>query len=197
MVAEKEKNKMNSNNSIVPGSLSAIATQSGNSIAETFIGADVVILVDTSGSMEARDSRGGLSRYDVACQELAQLQANLPGKIAVVSFANFPMFCPGGRPVNLGGSTALDKALEFTKIADVPGMRFIIISDGEPDSQERAMRQAVKYTNRIDTIFVGPEDRPAGRDFLNRLAAASGGQGITMDRAKELAAGVQYLLAAG
>ena len=75
-------------NSIVAGSLGAVAAQNGKSIAESFVSADAVIIVDTSGSMSQTDSRGGKSRYDVACQELKNLQASLPGKLALLSFSD-------------------------------------------------------------------------------------------------------------
>lgn len=45
--------------------------------------------------------------------------------------------------------------------------------------------------------YVGPEEYPAGRDFLQRLAAATGGQTVTADRAKELKAGIERLYLPG
>ena len=74
---------MSNNNAIIPGSLNAVAQQNGQSIAESFINADCIIICDTSGSMSACDSRGNRSRYDVACEELKNLQASLPGKLAL------------------------------------------------------------------------------------------------------------------
>lgn len=56
---------------VVKGSLSDVAKATGASLAETFLSADVIVLVDTSSSMEAHDAPGGLSRYDAACKELA------------------------------------------------------------------------------------------------------------------------------
>jgi hypothetical protein len=144
--------------------------------------------------MSSSDSRNGQSRYEVACFELAQLQNSLPGKIAVLAFSSEVVFNPSGQPQYMGGGTALDKALKFAKIADVPGMRFIVISDGEPDSQQDALAVAKTYKNQLDVIYVGPEDYPAGREFLTRLAQASGGQAITADRAKELAKSIEKLL---
>ncbi len=181
------------NTQLVPGSLSAIAQQSNQSIAETFVNADVVIIVDTSGSMCACDSRGNRSRYDVACEELKNLQSSLPGKLALLSFSDDVIFCPSGVPFNYEGGTDLAKALKFAKVADVIGMRFIVISDGEPHDEEGALKAARTYKNKIDTIFVGPEGG-SGQDFLRRLAAASGGQGVTADRVKELASNVERLL---
>lgn len=185
------------NQAIIQGSIGAIARTNNQSIAETFINADCIVIVDTSGSMGAHDSRDLQSRYDVACQELAQLQNHLPGKIAVLSFSSEVMFCPSGQPVFLCGDTALDKALKFAKVADVPGMRFILISDGVPNDGAAALAVAKTYKNHIDVIYVGPEDSPTGRDFLARLALASGGKTITADRAKELAASVEKLLLLG
>ncbi|MEZ0396813.1 MAG: vWA domain-containing protein [Anaerolineales bacterium] len=182
---------------IVPGSLSAIAKQENKSIAETFVNADLIIIVDTSGSMASQDSRGGKSRYDVACEELAYLQANHPGKIAVLAFSNDVQFCPAGMPTYFGCGTDMAKALQFAKIADVPGMQFILISDGEPDDPIATLEVAATYKNKISTIYVGPETHPHGRDFLNRLAAATGGHTITADRARELKAKIETLYLPG
>lgn len=185
------------NTQIVPGSIGALASQGNKSIAETFVSADVIVIVDVSGSMEDRDSRGGLSRYEVACQELMQLQKNLPGKIAVIGFSSDTEFCPGGIPRMQGGGTDMAKALQFVKIADLPGMRFVLISDGEPNDPEKTLSIARAFRNHIDVIFVGPEERPAGRSFLNKLAAATGGQTLTADRAQKLAENVTQLLSSG
>lgn len=179
---------------IVPGSMGAMAQQSGKTIAETFVNASCVILVDTSGSMEQKDSRGGQSRYQVACDELAALQQSMPGKIAVVSFSDEVMFCPAGVPFNLSGGTNMVKALYFAKMADVPGMQFILISDGSPDKPEETLEAARTFKNKINVIYVGPENSPTGRDFLNRLAALTGGQAVTADRAQALQSAATTLL---
>lgn len=179
---------------IVPGSMGALAQQTGKSIAETFVNATCIIVVDTSGSMDQHDSRGGKTRYQVACEELAALQQNMPGKIAVISFSDEVMFCPAGVPQLLGGGTDMTKALYFVKVADVPGMQFILISDGSPDRPEQVLEVARTFKNKINVIYVGPENSPTGRDFLNRLAALTGGQAVTADRARELQSAVSTLL---
>ena len=86
------------------------------------------------------------------------------------------------------------RALSFAQIADaVPGMRFVVISDGEPDSKSKALNIARQYQNRIDVIFVGDEtDRDAIR-FMNQLATASGGKQITAD-STQIAEKIQFLL---
>lgn len=182
--------------SIVTGSMADIAARQNQSLAQTFVNAECVVIVDTSGSMATQDSRGGKSRYTIACEELAALQGAKPGRIAVLSFSNQTMFCPDGKPFNQDGGTNLTGALEFAKVADVPGIQFIVISDGEPDNKQTALKVAKEYKNKIDVIFVGPEHSPAGRIFLQELAAASGGSLVTADRAKALAESAMRLLEA-
>lgn len=183
-----------SSSAIVLGSLSDVASRGDMTIAESFINADAVILVDCSASMDARDSRGGRKRFDVALEELATLQAHMPGKIAVIAFSSSVQFVPGGQPPFLCASTDLAAALQFAKVADVPGMRFVVISDGEPDDAQGALAIAATYQNRIDTVYVGPEAYPSGRRFLEQLATAKGGQSLTADRAQELAAKTEQIL---
>lgn len=186
------------NNQIVVGSLGAIARQNNKSLAESFMQCDLIIMVDCSGSMASTDSRGGKSREVVAAEELKNLQNSLPGKIAVIGFASGARFCPSGIPSAEGGMTNMADALKFVKIADaIPDMKFFLISDGQPDNEGETLKVAKTFKNHISTIYVGPEDSPSGRDFLQKLAAATGGQTITADRAKELAASVQTLLLKG
>lgn len=182
---------------IVKGSIRDVAVSTGKSIAEIFSSAEIVTIVDVSGSMLTQDSRGGKTRYAVACEELAAIQRARPGKVAVIAFSDRAEFCPGGVPILIGNSTNLSAALRFAKLADLPGISIIVISDGEPDNREAAIAIARTYMNKISTIYVGPEDRPAGRDFLSKLASATGGQTLTADRAKELAASIETLLLKG
>lgn len=180
---------MHHSTALVPGSLQAIAKQHNQSIAETFLGADAIILVDVSGSMSG-------SPFDQACGELHKLQADLPGKVAVIGFSDAPEFAPSGRPRFSSGGTDLARALAFVHVADGCDVRFIVISDGYPNDPEAALREARKFESRIDCVFIGPEG-DSGAEFLRKLAAASGGQysknqvGEVAERAKQL------LLAAG
>lgn len=182
---------------LVVGSIADIAMKTNKSIAETFANANVIVIVDTSGSMDTCDSRGGKSRYHVAKEELKIIQETNPGKIAVISFSHDVQFCPTGVPIFFGEGTCLDKALKFAKIADLPGNKFILISDGEPNDQELALAAAKKYRQKIHVIYVGPEEEQYGRDFLAKLAAVTGGQSISADRAKDLGQGLQLFLTAG
>lgn len=181
---------------VISGSLSNIAERNRISIAEAFIDVDACIIVDVSSSMEAHDSRDGQSRWQVAGQELINLQRTMPGKLAVIAFSDRSEFVPSGilpEIGRLGNMTNLAGALKFAKVLDVEGIRFVIISDGLPDNSYRCFGIAATYKNRIDTIYVGPEGG-GGSNFLERLAGESGGQGVTADRAKMLAMAAQKLL---
>lgn len=170
---------------LVPGSLQAIAQRDGMSLAESFLSADAIILVDVSGSMSG-------TPYEQACAELRKLQGDLPGKVAVIAFSDRPEFAPSGTPRFISGGTDLARALGFVHVADGCGMRFIVISDGYPNDAEAALRQAKKFTSRIDTVFIGsPGD--SGADFLRQLAAASGGQ-YSKNTVTEVAERVEQLL---
>ncbi len=187
---------MNQSNALIRGSLSDVSRRGGMSLAESFVGVDVVILLDVSGSMVMEDSRDGRSRYDVALEELAQLQANMPGKLAVIGFSDHPEFAPSGQPFFQGGRTDLAKALQFARMADITGMRFIVVSDGQPDDERAALDVAATYQGRIDCVYVGPETDLHAQEFLNRLAQAHGGQKVTADRVQQLAATIETLLLA-
>ncbi len=184
------------NNAIVTGSIGSLAQRENQSLAESFLSADAIVLVDVSGSMDARDSRDGQSRYTVACQELAKLQERMPGKLAVVAFSDGPLFVPWGVPPFLGMGTDLVAALKFVKCADGT-VRFIVISDGYPDDPEKVLSIAGGFQSQIDCIFVGPEDDLRGQDFLKRLARAGSGEFVLDLNVNKLAEKVERLLLMG
>lgn len=183
---------MNKSNAIVTGSIADLATRNNQSIAETFLSCDCVILIDVSGSMNATDSTEQ-TRYERACASLADLQATLPGKIAVVRFSDVVKFEPSGVPFFEGGGTDLAAGLRFVKLADVPEMKFIVVSDGEPDDERTALNLAGTFTNSLDVIFIGDERSSRAIKFMNKLAQASGGKQITADSA-QISGSVQTLL---
>lgn len=180
---------------VVPGSLADQAKQSGGSLAETFLNCDLIVLIDTSGSMAAPDAPGGLQRYDAACRELATLQKSNPGKIGVIGFSSYPEFFPGGTPNFQAGGTDLAAALDYARLVD--GLcDLVVISDGEPDNQESALIGARRYkSSKISCVFVGPENGP-GAEFLRKLAAANRGQSVTAEKTKHLASQIERLLLA-
>lgn len=161
---------------IVPGSLSAIAQASGKSLAESFLSCDALLLLDESGSMTTADTPSGKTRRQAARDEVIRLQATLPGKIGLFVFSSTVVFCPTGVPLTLDAGTDLYRALEYLKPADGCGLKIIVISDGVPSQPDRCLALARTFENKIDTLFIGPEnDSEGGRTFLQKLADTTGG----------------------
>lgn len=185
-------------NQIITGSLASVARQTNRPISEAFLDATHLVLLDTSGSMDSADSRGGQRRIAVARSELSKLQAEFPGKIALVCFSSHAQEMHGGVPPEPMGSTDLAGALTHCQKYDGLGLHVVVVSDGQPDSAERALDVAKGYQSKISCVFVGPETDDAARLFLKRLALMSGGQYATADRVRELATALRpLLLAAG
>ena len=180
---------------VVPGSQLDAAKKSGLTLAQSFLSAELVILLDNSGSMGSADAPGNKTRQEYAGEQLLRIQGQNPGKVALICFANDVQYSPGGVVLNVGGNTALHKALEFAKVADDTGLKILVISDGEPDDKSAALSIAKTYTSKIDVLFCGPEnDQYGGRTFLQRLAQATGGQFFSSNKPAELEGAVNTLL---
>ena len=167
---------------ITKGSIADLMNNENVSLAESFMTCECIVLFDVSGSMNNMDGYSE-SRFERGIKELKSIQEEMPGKYAIIQFADRVDFMPGGVPaMGMSGSgTDLTSALKYAKIADdIPDMRFVIISDGEPNNESTALHVSAQYKNRIDTIFIGREsDWMSGKDFLQRLAQTSGGQSVT------------------
>lgn len=185
------------NKSIVIGSQQDIANKQGISLAESFLNAEIVVILDNSGSMGNTDTPQGISRVELAQQHLNTLQGKNPGKVALICFGSEVTYSPSGMIVPVGGSTDLANALQFAKIADGCGLKIVVISDGEPNDESRALAVARTYTTKIDVIYCGSESDYRGRDFLQRLARATGGQFFTSDNPGELLQQTEMLLLGG
>lgn len=162
---------------MITGSLGAVARKNNQSLAFSFMSVKCLVMVDVSASMGDMDAGDGLSRYDAACEQLKALQNANAGEIAVCSFSDKAEFCPSGVPIFQRRNTDMSAALQMMKMADGCGIKLVLISDGEPNDEDEALKIASKFTSRIDTIFVGSETS-SGRDFLRRLSAATGGVSI-------------------
>lgn len=184
---------------ITKGSISDLMQREDVSLAESFMSCDCVVLFDVSGSMDHYDN--GLfagTRFERGLKELKEVQATMPGRFAIIQFADRVDFMPGGVPTMWisGSGTDLTAALKYAQIADeIPDMRFIVISDGQPDNEITAKAVAARYHNRIDTIYIGDE-RGSGRSFLIELANVSGGSALA-SVAENLKQDIVYLLQAG
>ncbi len=183
------------NNQIVVGSQQDIANRQGVSLAQSFMGARVIILFDNSGSMETEDTPSGKSRVEVAEEHLTTVQGKYPSQVALVCFACRVVYAPGGYPVEVGGSTELAAALDFVRMVDDCGIKIVVVSDGEPNSKQKALKAARKFNQQIDVIYVGDEsDSAGGRAFLEELAGATGGRFFNSDAPGELLESMEVLL---
>lgn len=189
------------NNALVKGSLSAIVQKTGQSLAESFLNVDAIILVDVSGSMSREDvpsSDGVRSRIEEAGRQLRLVQEQAPGKVAVISFSDDVQFHPDGNLRGIQGSTDMLKGLRFIKVIDGTGIRIVVISDGLPDDKAGTLAFARTFSAHIDTIYIGSPDDMRGQDFLRELSAATGGvcAGGDSKSLPLLAATVKHLLSA-
>lgn len=161
--------------STVKGSLQSVANKGLITVAQAFIDCDVIVLLDVSASMTIEDHLDGNSRYKKACNQLAKLQAENSGKVCLICFDDKQTFEPSGIARWPTGSTDVAGALSYVHRADGLGLKFILISDGEPNDEAEALRVARTFKSKIHTVYIGPEGG-YGADFLKRLSAATGGQ---------------------
>lgn len=163
---------------VTEGSIQDAADKHGKPVAVMLMDVELVALVDMSGSMcekDARDNEKRLcSRYDAAESELRKLQAEYPGKVAVIGFSGEAVFYSGGIPVRQGGSTRMDKALEEALPYDTLA-KVVLISDGYPDSNSSTLSVAAKFHSPIHTVYIGAAGGE-GAGFLRRLAKQTGGK---------------------
>lgn len=161
--------------SIVQGSLSDVAARQNISLAESFLSAKILVLLDVSGSMAMPDAPNEMTRQEYAEKKLTNIQGKHPGAVALICFSNNVEFQPSGKPYWMYGGTDLTAGLEFVKVADDCGLKIVVISDGEPNNEESALYVAKTFTSKIDVIFCGSEG-DYGQRFLSELARVSGGQ---------------------
>lgn len=155
-------------------------------------GSGVVVLADVSASMG--DRAGSRRRIDVLREALVGAP---PARL--IAFASEPIEIdePARLPAPAGG-TALHLALDLA--ATLRPVRTLVISDGEPDSEDLALEAAERVPGTIDVIYCGPEENQRARDFLARLARAGAGRYTAHDlarRPEQLGPAVRALLGSG
>lgn len=176
------------------GSIEETRKQKGLSFAAAFLTVEAIIICDVSVSMSTNDvagEGGPTSRHAEANRQLQRLQARFPGKLAVVAFSDNAEFRPDGTLPPVRSSTNLLGALQFVSAAAGCGIKFIVVSDGEPSDVEETLRYAKTLHTKIDAIHVGSSQ--SGKEFMQRLAAASGGKAID-ESVLELGANITKLL---
>jgi hypothetical protein len=130
------------------------------------------------------------------------LQERFPGKVAIGAFnsASHGLVHTGILPDPAGG-TPLHLGMDFFYPKVIAAkMKFVIITDGEPDDENKCLQLARKHKYPIYCIYTGPiSDTYRGREFLERLAKESGGEFdfVSLNNIKLLAGKIAGYLTAG
>lgn len=154
------------NNKVAQGSVYDVAKRQGRSLPDVLAFADTIILFDRSGSMHG-------VKMGQARDALFELQRTHDGDILLIAFDSTPKVVYDGDPGEARGGTMIGAALSYAKELDIPGRRFILISDGCPQDEHQAISVAQTYTSPIHTIFIGDDFDTRGLAFMQRLAALS------------------------
>jgi hypothetical protein len=159
---------------IVPGSIADMAARNHGQV----IPPALCVIFDISYSMRGMDARlkdgTTASRFTAGAAALTELQAQYPGQIVLIDFADAANVRPGGYPDEpIGNATLLAPALHLARELDTGQMTFVIISDGLPQDEALALEVAHTFGVGIDTIAVGEANR--GCAYLERLARETGG----------------------
>lgn len=157
----------------VQGSINDVAKQKSGGLQQAMAEAEVVVLVDISGSMADYDGTDK-ARYERAQEVLDQLQRDYAGKIILASFDYDAEFQFTGRLPLPRGGTNLAGALNFVRDLS-EAYQIILVTDGRPDSPQEALESAKRLASPLNIMFVGAENDVYARDFLDELAKATGG----------------------
>ena len=134
---------------------------------------DAVLLCDTSGSMERRDTETGRRRIDHLAEVLSGVLSRRKVR-HVITFDSWVRELTLGPTMDLpepSGGTALDLALDFVADMEERPAQVILITDGEPNSQEAAFEAMRRLPGVVLTAYyVGPDYGLGAIEFLRALA---------------------------
>lgn len=152
------------------------------------------VLADVSGSM-AEMAGNYTSKIELLKKALSDSSLDWSTQQLVV-FGSFPekISHPSLLPHPAGG-TALHTALDF--IAPSQPIHILVISDGQPNSRDAALKAADAISGKIDVIYIGPDDDFEAIRFMYELAGRTGGRVVVNDLRKipkQLPATIQKLL---
>lgn len=160
---------------IAKGSIFDVASERGVKPEEILLDADVVVMLDQSYSMEDRDG-GGQTRHQRAVAALEQIQRTFPGRVVLVTFSDFAEFRLNGIPTGPNGGTNMAAGLEMAHQLDGMDMRFFLVSDGQPTCGDALVYDwAKRFTDPINTIFIGSDFDAAGQQVMKEVSRLSGG----------------------
>ncbi len=127
----------------------------------------LVMLIDTSGSMdEICQGTGRKRRIDV-----------LKEAIASIGWQDYQLVCFNFKVVPIQavrdicepcGGTALHRAIDYA--ASLYPSLTLVISDGEPEDEDLAIKSAEKLSGTISTLYVGDDSNKEAIAFMAKLA---------------------------
>lgn len=135
---------------------------------------DCVLLCDTSGSMDRRDTASGRRRIDHLAEILTDVLSRVRVR-ALFTFDSWVREVPLAQSMDLpepSGGTALDLGLDT--VADMQPLpeQVILITDGTPNSEEAAIASVQRLRRVVLTCYyVGPDHDAYALNFLERLAS--------------------------
>jgi hypothetical protein len=139
-----------------------------------------IFLLDISGSMNCYVN--GKSKLD----HLRSIMKDYPE--AVKTCFSSDVYCSVDRNGNVDctippyahGSTDLARAIRYLRGLAKRPERIVLISDGDPDDPNAAMREATGFSVPIDIIFIGQKGS-SGEMFMINLAKFTGGRQFTIE----------------
>lgn len=153
------------------------------SFARRFAGTSgtTVILCDVSGSMDER--AGARTKIEHLREALSEIWDASRGERRLIAFANAAseVQSPAQLPAP-GGGTALHVGLD--RAAACRPVHTVVISDGEPDSEDSALEAADRLSGKIDVIYCGSDSNARAVAFMRKLARVGCGSVVVADVVK-------------
>jgi hypothetical protein len=130
-----------------------------------------ILLCDVSGSMEWTVGTSERTRRDKLIEAVTRVVAQQPG-IRVFAFNDhcLPVPDPQHMPEAEGGT---DLAGALRTLREYRPERLVLVTDGEPDNEGKALAAALQLNSVIHVLFVGDETRPDVIRFLNKLRSCT------------------------
>jgi hypothetical protein len=158
-----------------------------------------MLLADCSGSMDDPIRAGG-RKIDALRTVVAGLRDTHPVPVAAFGLDSVPgsvrLLDEGQQLPEPSGLTPLHRAIDFGRAQGASHL--VVVTDGQPDSEDAAFAAADLFGGPIDVFYVGDGDDRGAR-FAQLLAQRTGGTANLADlgKPKELKAGIAGLLGDG
>ena len=158
------------------------------------------LLLDVSGSMSGAkivSLRDAVSSFITSCDMRDTSLALEPfgddggNRVALTCFA--PMLITTVQMLNAVGGTPMADALHYA-LGSYPLTRAVLVSDGQPDSEQAAYTEAVNYREAgvpCDCVHIGHNSD--GEQCLRRIAEITGGQYIKFTDIQSFSKQFKYL----